>query len=138
MIQYITDTAKGMQLSNQYEFNISAPQYSAEIAELPWRHNEDYVVICEIETEFGKDRSFYKDGKLSINDCSNCVKVISHTETSITLTTNKYIHTLELEGNYIFSNNYFSMLPGEEVTVTYKTLGGTFDSEVTTTAYTLQ
>lgn len=135
---YLFEKSKGMQIAEEYEFNMSVDEYSSEFAELPWKHNEDHIVICEIKTDCGKDRSFYKDGNLAINDCSDCVKVISHTDTSISLASDKYIHVLELEGDYIFSNNYFSMLPGEEVTITYKNSNNIFDSEVTVTAYTLQ
>ena len=32
----------------------------------------------------------------------------------------KYLQAVELEGDYTFSDNYFTMLEGEEKTVSYK------------------
>ena len=63
--------------------------------------------------------------------------VVSRTQDSITLSASDYVHAVELEGQYIFEDNYFSMLRGEIRTVSFKPWKNTDSSDFTVKAYTL-
>lgn len=58
----------------------------------------------------------YMRGALPIRK-SEDVTIVSRDAEHITLRADKYVHVIELEGEYVFSDNFFSMLAGEERTV---------------------
>lgn len=97
---------------------------------------EDAVLLCEINGEGFSDRAFYKNGNLPIFRCEG-VKIESQTENSITVSSEIYAHAVELEGEYIFSDNYFSLLPGEKRTVSMRKARNAENDSITLTAYTL-
>ena len=39
---------------------------------------------------------------------------------SITVKADSYVHAVEIEGEYIFEDSYFSLLPGESKTISYR------------------
>ena len=55
-----------------------------------------------------------------------------------TLRAEAYLHAVELEGEYLFEDSYFSMLAGEVRTVRYERLPVTRDEELRISAYTLK
>ncbi|MBR7132248.1 MAG: hypothetical protein IKD04_01805 [Clostridia bacterium] len=135
---YLLKRSGGFNVCEATEFELLCDEYSSKSYKLPWKTDEDNLVICCIDANGACDSSFYKDGKLEITDCTADLKPVSRTEESVTLSTDRYIHAVELEGDYIFSENYFSLLPGEEKTVTFKRLATFEDSEIAITAYTLK
>ena len=56
---------------------------------------------------------------------------------SVTVWGEGYVHALELEGEYVFSDNYFSLLPGEKRTVTCRPTKDAVGEEITVTGYTV-
>ena len=46
--------------------------------------------------------------------------MISRSENEITIKANAYLQAVELEGDYTFSDNYFTMLEGEIKTVRFE------------------
>ena len=80
---------------------------------------EDSLLVCDVLCD-GEliDRAFYKSGTLPMVP-ADCVSVVSKTENSITVTADKYVHAVELDGEYVFEDNYFSLLPGEKRTVMF-------------------
>lgn len=97
---------------------------------------EDAVLLCEIKGESFFDRAFYKNGNLPIFPCDG-VKITAKTENSITVYSEKYAHTVELEGEFIFGDNYFSLLPGEKRTVNMRPSKNAESDSITLTAYTI-
>lgn len=87
---------------------------------------EDSLLVCDLLCD-GEliDRAFYKSGTLPMVP-ADCVSVVSKTENSITVTADKYVHAVELDGEYVFEDNYFSLLPGEKRTVMFHR---SFDSQ---------
>ena len=81
------------------------------------------------------DRSFYAYDRLFIKDCSEEIEVVDFDFDSVTIRANSYVHAVELEGECVFSDNYFSLMAGEEKTVTWKQLGENDDFGIY--AYTL-
>ena len=65
-------------------------------------------------------------------------KIIKKTEDSITLSASAYIHAVELEGEFVFDDNYFPMLPGEERTVRFRPAENARIREITVAGYTVK
>lgn len=80
---------------------------------------EDCFIVAETET----DRTFYKKGVLDIFAADDRIETLTIDETRIKVKANAYIHALELCGEAIFDENYFSLLPGEEKTIGFKRTG---------------
>ena len=103
---------------NIYMTEIQVKGYEAATVELPYPENTR-IAICDITFDGIKDRCFYKDGALPLT-ATNGVTIVKQTENEITLKANEYVHAVQLEGNYVFSDNYFSLLNGEEITISYR------------------
>lgn len=97
---------------------------------------ENAALICDAYCGNEHSRAFYKNGALFINPCDS-VKVTAKTENSITIKADSYVHTVEIEGEYVFSDNFFSLLPGEERTVTFEKTVDAKTSEITVEGYTI-
>ena len=110
----------------------SSKVYELEVAEVP----EDAILICDAKSGNESDRAFYKKGNLPVIPCDN-VKVINRDENSITISAEKYVHAVELEGEYIFEDNYFSVLPCEERTISFIKTEDAKEDGIKVVGYTL-
>ena len=93
---------------------------------------EGGMLICDVQSGALRDRAFWRAGNLPLAPCN------LHWERSgdtVTLWADEYVHAAELEGEYIFSDNYFSLLPGEKRTVTCRPCGT--DDTITVQGYTV-
>ncbi len=81
------------------------------------------AVICDYSSKAYHDRSFRKDGALNIAKCDG-VTIEDIGDNSVTLVADRYVHAVELCGDGVFDDNYFSMLPGEKKTVGIKHISG--------------
>ena len=90
------------------------------------------VLLCDVSGDDVHDRAFYQSGALDLVPCD--VEVIEITADSITLCADAYVHAVELEGEAVFDDNYFSLLPGERRTVPYRPCGA---EPITVQGYTL-
>ena len=99
--------------------------------------DEGEVLLAELKAEGKAYRSFYREGKLPIAP-SNAVKITAQTESSITVTADSYLHAVEFEGEYVFEDNYFSLLPGETKTVAFRKAREHQTDDLTLTAYTVK
>ncbi len=102
------------------------------LSELP----EGAMLICDAECETLRDRAFYKEGTLPIVPCDP-PKIVSKDENSITLTASEYIHAVELEGEYIFEDNYFSLLPGQTRKIGFRPAVDARETTLAVTGYTI-
>lgn len=73
----------------------------------------------------------------------NCANTYFHTHLytleDFHVKANEYVHALRLEGNYVFSDNYFSLLRGEEITISYrKNFCDSKDESLTVKAFTIK
>jgi beta-mannosidase len=92
------------------------------------------VLIADIEANGICDRTFYKNGSLKIKPAAARLTV-NKKERTVTVSSDEYIHAIELSSDAIFSDNCFSLLPGEERTVSYTE---NTDGDIKLTAYTLE
>ena len=97
--------------------------------------SDDILLVIDVDTDDGSYRSYYKKGKLNIKR-NDGFEVISKDENSLRIRANTYLQAVELEGDYVFSDNYFTMLNGEEKVVTFKKFSDKA-SDVTVKSYTL-
>lgn len=97
---------------------------------------EGCVLICDATQDQNHDRTFYRSGTLPIIPCPQ-PRILSKTDSAITLQADTYIHALELEGEFIFSDNYFSLLPGEIKTVSYRPSFLSDDKQLAINAYNI-
>ena len=80
---------------------------------------EDCFVVAEIDG----DRAFYKKGRLEVITSDERVEIFEINDGFVRIKSNAYIHALELSGDAVFEENYFSLLPGEEKKVKFKKAG---------------
>ena len=67
---------------------------------------------------------------------TDCLRVIEKTENSITIEADGYVHAVALEGNGVFSDSYFSLLPGQRRTIFFAPIQ-TGEPDITCVGYTL-
>ncbi len=97
---------------------------------------EEEIFILEITDKDGaKDRTSYKSGNLEIIPCD--VAVTDKTDEYIEVTAKKYIHAVEIEGEVIFDDNYFSLLPNETRRVYYKKMNNAAN-QIDVRGYTIE
>lgn len=95
------------------------------------------ILICDAVFDGGHDRAFYKDGILPIVPCP-APQITERNENSITLTAEAYIHAVELEGEFVFEDNYFSLLPGESRTVHLRPAEKQQSTDLSVAGYTVR
>lgn len=94
------------------------------------------VLVCNLAGNGNSDRTFYKAGNLQIQP-TNAVQITAQSSGSVTVTASAYVHAVRLEGGFVFSDNYFSLLPGESKTVTLSEVPEFAAEPLTLTGYTL-
>ena len=133
---YIFDLANHDKAVATYETEFTADAYSPLKTELPWQSDATKFVVCDICYDGGTDRCFYKKGDLKLESNDKFV-VASRDENSITITASGYVHAVELDGEYIFSDNYFTMLNGETRTISFEKCENAVSDRVEVSAYTI-
>lgn len=107
--------------------------FSVPLTDVP----ENSMLICDVTSDGTLiDRAFYKSGTLPIVP-TNAVKVVSRTENTITVTADEYVHAVELDGEFVFDDNYFSLLPDEKRTVTFRQSSEAKSNEISVSGYTV-
>ena len=66
------------------------------------------------------------------------VTVTEITDSSVTVTADAYVHAVELEGEFVFEDNYFSLLPGETRRVAFRKIKDAADSTLAVAGYTIK
>jgi len=96
-------------------------------------YNFEYEGCGIIIAQNQYDRASYKNGDLAVTKTD-----IEYTINgdSVTFKSKGYIHAVEIDGNVAVSDNYFSMLPGEEKTVELKNESNE-QREINICAYTI-
>jgi len=92
------------------------------------------LLLCQAQSGELHDRAFWRAGNLPL---SPCAVAWERKENAVTVRSEGYVHAVELEGEYIFSDNYFSLLPGETRTVTLRPARDAQSDELAVRGYTL-
>lgn len=96
---------------------------------------QDEILVCDLQNAQAQDRCFYKVGDLKLEQTQS-VRIVAQTADSVTVEADAYVHAVALEGDGVFSDSYFSLLPGERRTVTFTPTEHT-TPEITCMGYTL-
>ena len=123
-----TKTGKKKEIFNGAAFVVSGTTVNV----CSFTKNNSDIIIAETDD----DRAFYKDGVLEMVPChvdytldeENCI---------ITFKSEKYVHAVEVEGNLILDDNYFSLIPGEEKIISYRKKNEDLALELKVLAYTI-
>ena len=93
--------------------------------------NDCEIVICDIKYSGMTDRCFYINNSCRIKKGGD-IKVIENTDDYIVIKSDRYLHSVYLDGKYLFADNYFSMLPGEtrKIEKTKSLSGGNSETEI--------
>ena len=131
------DMSDGFREVARLDTSVILDPYSTEKIDVSSLYTGDNILLVS-DVLCGEDvyRSYFKKGKLEIVR-SDKIEVLTKDEECITLRANGYLHAVELEGDYLFSDNYFTMLEGEIKTVTYKKFSDKAN-DVTVKSYTLK
>ena len=135
---YALDMKKDFAVIDSYESSGNVGEYSNACMRLPFEVTDSTLVVCDVISQDLSDRCFYKSGDLPLVCCDDAVRVVERTQNSITLAANRYIHALELEGQYIFDDNCFSMMAGETRTVRFEEYQNDSGDDFTVKAYTIK
>jgi len=95
----------------------------------------DELMLVDIVGENVTDRAFYKAALPLVK--IDAVQIVAQTDDTITVRASDYVHAVELEAAGVFSDNYFSLMPGEEKTVSFRKADW-FDGNIALVGYTLK
>ena len=131
------DMSDGFKETARFDTAVFVDPYSTQRIDVSELYTgENILLVSDVTRDEESYRSYYKSGKLEIAR-DDSFDVISVTDNSITIRANKYLQAVELEGDYVFSDNYFTMLKGERMTVTFKKFSSKA-SGVNVKSYTLK
>ncbi len=89
--------------------------------------DENHVVVMDVKEdgENGSYRTVYfpkriVDLNLPSQKGEQVVKVAQQGDDFITIQADKYVHMVDLDGDYVFEDNFFTMLPGETRTIGFR------------------
>lgn len=111
----------------ELQFDVSGVS-SETIYNLDWDvQDEDYVILLDVKAE-GQDNTYrttyfpkrIADLHLATANGEGTVKVVEQGDDYITVKACKYTHMVDLDGDYVFEDNYFTMLPGETRTIKFR------------------
>ena len=131
------DMADGFKELSRIDTSVFVDPYSTQKLDVSDMMSGDNVLlIADVTCADETYRSYYKRGKLEIKR-SDDFEIVRSTDTSVTIRANGYLQAVELEGDYTFSDNYFTMLKGETVTVFFEGFSDKANG-VTVKSYTLK
>ena len=124
------------QIVDTYTTSLEIRGYGTLDHTLPFTPEDGSLVVCDLTYGDRRDRCFYRSGALPIVSADDALTVQMEKGT-VTLTANRYVHAVELEGEYLFEDSCFSLLAGESRTVRYERLPVSGSDEIRILAYTL-
>lgn len=133
---HLLDLTDGMSEIGLVTKTVGLDAYSSLCIDISDKLDSTTFALCEVECDGAIYRSFFKDGDLAIRR-QDSFDILEKTDTEITIRANGYLQAVELEGDYLFSDNYFTMLDGEIKTVTLERFGNK-PSELSVKSYVIK
>ena len=62
----------------------------------------------------------------------------TQTENTVSVTADEYVHAVELDGEFVFDDNCFSLLPDEKRTVTFRPISDAQSGRINVSGYTVK
>lgn len=97
---------------------------------------EGALIVADFNSGDKCYRGFYRRGKLPLTP-TDTVRIVERDDNSITVVADDYVHIVEFEGEFIFEDNYFSLMPGEVRKIPYRKARVHNNDDITLTAYTV-
>ena len=116
---HLLDIEKGLKEIELIKLSVGVDAYSTVTYDISDKLFDNILAVVDTVSSGDVYRSHYKMGKLEI-ERNDDFEIVSLTEDSVTVRANRYLQVVELEGDYNYSDNYFTMLKGETKTVTFK------------------
>ena len=116
---HLIDMANAFTEVECIETTVGLDTYSTAAIDICEKLGDNILALIDVESDGNSYRTFYKSGKLEI-ERNDLFTVVAQDERSVTVKANAYLQTVELEGDYSFSDNYFAMMSGETKTVLYE------------------
>jgi hypothetical protein len=89
--------------------------------------------VAQFTDGTASDRTFYRHGALEMVPAAVELTRLPG-EHAVTVHAKQYVHAVELDGDAVFEDSCFSLLPGESRKIAFRAQGNT---EITATAYTI-
>jgi len=97
---------------------------------------QDEILVADLAAPGFSDRTFYRECALFLKPA--VVSMDYHPqEHTLRLHADEYVHAVELEGEALFEDNCFSLLPGEDRVVSLRPLADFDEKQLCVTAYTM-
>ncbi|MBP5639203.1 MAG: hypothetical protein J6X55_06975 [Victivallales bacterium] len=106
------------------DYRVEANSSQVVLEDTPPVAGPDVLLMAEIKGDDYYDRTWLFEHRPQ--DChfpDTSPQVIATEESAITLQASQYVHAVELDGDCLFEDNFFSMLPGEKRTIHYQREG---------------
>lgn len=129
------DRTDGLKITDTIVTDLTVGAYSTVKLDTSALYSPDVILIADASSETETYRSFCKAGDLHIVR-TDAFELSRASESAVTIEAKDYLQTVELEGDFYFSDNYFTMLNGEKKTVSFKKRDGA-KTAVTVKAYTI-
>jgi beta-mannosidase len=135
-IKYMLVDKNGSICKTFEEVNFNAPNNASEVAVRIDKSavSNDCFIVAEAYGADLLDRAFYKDGTLNMYRSDERIESVKIDTSSITIKANSYIHAIKLCGDAKFEENWFSLMPGETITVN---LEKESNSDISLVAYSI-
>ncbi|MDX9747616.1 MAG: glycoside hydrolase family 2 protein [Paludibacter sp.] len=105
-----------------------------DLAELKSKLATNAILVCEVETAKGNDRSYWTPARpQDVNYEPVNLRVIreqTYESGIVTITADKWARVVTLEGDVEFEDNYFELLPGETRTIKWKAKTIPYNEEI--------
>ena len=126
----------GRSVARTWEIDVCCPaEATAEIFSLTDPITDGGLFVFDLETDLGHDRSFYRAGALFIKPALVDCSVNEETQT-VTVRASEYLQAVMLDGEAVFEDSCFPLLPGECRTVSYRSINA--NTPITAIAYTVE
>ena len=131
------DMSDGFREVGRLDTSVILDPYATEMLDVSKLYTgENILLVSDVTAGESTYRSYFKKGKLEI-ERTDKFEVLAMSDNSLTVRALDYIQALELDGDYTFSDNYFTMCKGETMTVSFKPFSNKANG-VKLTAYTLK
>lgn len=132
---HLLDLSDGCKEKECIESTVGLDAYSTVAMDISDKLKENIHAVFDVISGADVFRSYYKIGKLEIEK-KDALTIILRNEKEITIRADAYLQAVELEGDYRFSDNYFTMLDGETKTISFEKTSESANG-ITVKSYTL-
>ena len=132
---YALNIKSGFDIVSIFEKDLTISPYAKVSVDTSSLVLDGNILISDVFSDDVAVRSYLKRGNLHIKRTDR-FKIVSMSDTSVTIEAEDYLQAVELEGDYLFSDNYFTMMKSEKKTVGFKSFSNT-DIDIKVNAYTI-